>query len=89
MRCNSQESFYEITYLSAFFGRNVRSKLMYVLWSYRYFSLACAARTSKNQRSSNRPFQCAICDNIFCSYFMENHYAQSHAGVACPNNLII
>jgi hypothetical protein len=26
---------------------------------------------------------------IFCSYFMENHYAQSHVGVACPNNLII
>jgi hypothetical protein len=57
--------------------------------SYRYFSLACAARTSKNQPSSNRPFQCAICYNIFCSYFMENHYAQSHVGVACPNNLII
>jgi hypothetical protein len=33
--------------------------------SYRYFSLACAARKSKNQPSSNRPFQCAICDNIF------------------------
>jgi hypothetical protein len=45
--------------------------------------------TSKNQPSSNRPFQCAICDNIFCSYFMENHYAQSHVGVDCPNNLII
>jgi hypothetical protein len=57
--------------------------------SYRYFSLACAARKSKNQPSSNRQFQCAICDNIFCSYFMENHYAQSHVGVACPNNLII
>jgi predicted nucleic acid binding AN1-type Zn finger protein len=52
-------------------------------------SLACAARKSKNQPSSKRPFQCAICNNIFCSYFMENHYALSHVDVACPNNLII
>ena len=27
--------------------------------------------------------------NIFCSYFMENHYAQMHVGVVCPNKLII
>ena len=33
--------------------------------SYRYFSLVCAARTSKKQPSSNRPFRCAICDIIF------------------------
>jgi hypothetical protein len=40
--------------------------------SHRYFGLAYAARTSKNQPSSNLPFQCAICDNIFCSVKSEN-----------------
>ena len=51
---------------------------------FRKFNLKCAAKTSSNQPSSNRPFECPICYNVYCYYFLENHYAHNHVGIACP-----
>ena len=51
---------------------------------FRKFNLKSAASTSENQPSSNRPFECPIWHNVYCYYFLENHYTQSHAGLLCP-----
>jgi hypothetical protein len=44
------------------------------------FSLGAVAKGSKSAPCTNRPVKCAICQNIYWSYNLEQHFENSHPG---------